>query len=109
MLHAFYVFLFLSHRYAPLPFPCLHTDVVNCIKKFEGEATNATIVVGINCTHPDVPEKPKVVCAKIIQSTMIFRPDEKDPNSTVFTIISHIDMKWILPGFVVNTVIIRSA
>ena len=40
---------------------------------------------------------------------MIFRPDEKGPNSTVFTIISHMDMKEIFPGFVVNTAVIGTA
>ena len=82
---------------------------MNAIKKFEDEATNTTTAIAISTTHPDAPEKPKIVRAEIIQSGMIFRPDEKDPNSCVFTILSHIDMKGMLPTFVVNSAIIGNA
>ena len=73
---------------------------------FNDEATNTTVAIALNATHPDAPEKPKVVRAEIIVNAMIFRPDEKDPNSTEFTMITHTDMKGLLPGFVVNSAII---
>ena len=60
-------------------------------------------------THPDAPERPKVLRAEVIQPGVIFRPDEKDPNSTVFTIISQMDMKGILPAFVINSAILENA
>ena len=59
--------------------------------------------------HPDVLEKPKIVRAEIFVNAMIFRPDEKDPKSSVFTMITHTDMKGLLPTFVVNSAIIGSA
>ena len=92
-----------------MPFPCSPRDVVNCIKRFDDEATNTTVAVVISGTHPDAPERPKVVRAEVIQSGMIFRPDEKDPNSTVFTIISQMDMKGMLPVFVVNGALLGNA
>ena len=96
------------HRYTPLPFPCSHRDLVNAIKKFEID-DKTTVLIAVNATHPDAPEKPKIIRSAVIQQGMIFRPDEKDPNSTVFTVISHMDMKGMLPGFVVNNVIIGNA
>ena len=79
---------------------------MNAIKRFDDEATNTTTAVVMNASHPDAPERPKIVRAEIVQSGMIFRTDEKDPNSCVFTIVSHIDMKGMLPTFVVNSAII---
>ena len=76
---------------------------------FEDESTNTAIAVGINAVHPNVPERPKVIRAEIILNGMIFRPDEKDPNSSVFTMIVHNDFKGLLPLFVINTAIIGSA
>ena len=95
--------------YFPLPFPCSDRDMVSCTKVFNDEATNTTIVVAVNAVHPDAPEKPKVVRAEPIISSTIFRPDEKDPNSTIFTSITHIDIKGLLPTFVVNSAIIGNA
>ena len=100
---------FATHRYTPFPFPCSDRDYVNCIKVFNDEATNTTIAIGLNAVHPDAPEKPKVVRAQIHVNAMICRVDEKDPNSTVFTMITHTDMKGLLPTFVVNSAIIGSA
>ena len=76
---------------------------------FNDEATNTTTAIGLNAVHPDAPEKPKVIRAEIIVNAMIFRPDEKDPNSTVFTMITHTDTKGLLPNFVVNSAVIGSA
>ena len=107
---SYFTYLQLSlYRYTPLPFPCSHRDLVNAIKRFDDEATNTTTCIAINATHPDAPEKPKIVRSAVIQQGMIFRADEKDPNSSVFTVISHMDMKGMLPGFVVNNVIIGNA
>ena len=80
--------------------------MVSAIKKFDDEATNTTTAIAMSTTHPDAPERPKIVRAEVVQNGMIFRPDEKDPNSSVFTVISHIDMKGMLPTFVVNSAII---
>lgn len=96
-----------THRYAPLPFPCSDRDVLNAAKVFEME--DKTVAIALNTTHADAPEKPKVIRADAIISAMIFRPDEKDPNSSIFTFISNIDMKGLLPGFVVRSAIIGTA
>ena len=60
------------------------------------------MVLYLNATHPDVPEKPKVIRAETLFSAMIFRPDENDPNSTVFTSILRSDLKGLIPEFVIN-------
>ena len=60
------------------------------------------MVLYLNAVHPDAPEKPKVVRGETTFSGMIFRPDEKDPNSTVFTAILLSDLKGSIPVFVIN-------
>ena len=92
-----------------MPFPCSHRDAVNCTKRFDDEATNTTTAVVMSGTHPDAPERPKVLRAEVVQFGTIFRPDEKDPNSTVFTMISQMDMKGMLPAFAVNSVFLVNA
>ena len=104
-----YAYYYLYYRYSPFPFPCSDRDYLNCLKEFEDESTKTTVVIGLNAVHPDVPEKPKVLRAEIFVNAMIFRPDEKDPNSSVFTMITHTNFKGLLPTFAVNSVIIGSA
>ena len=82
--------------------------MVNAVKVFEME-NDVTVAVAINAIHPNVPEKPKVIRAEVIASGMMFRSDEKDPNSTVFTFISHVDMKGMLPGFIIKNALIGEA
>ena len=60
------------------------------------------MVLYLNAVHPDAPEKPKVVRAETIFSAMIFRPDEKDPNSSVYTAILLGDLKGSIPVLVIN-------
>ena len=98
-----------AYWYCPFPFPCSDRDLVNCSKVFNDEATNTSIYVAISAVHPDAPERPKVVRAETILAGTIFRPDEKDPNSSTFTSISHFDMKGLLPTFVVNSAVIGNA
>ena len=95
--------------YCPFPFPCSDRDMVTCSKVFNDEATNTTVIISLNTVHPDAPEKPKVVRSEVVVSSTIFRPDEKDPNSSIFTSITHIDTKGLLPTFVVNSAIIGNA
>ena len=83
--------------------------MVTCSKLFNDEATNTTIVVAINAVHPDAPERPSVVRAEAVVSSAMFRPNEKDPYSSIFTSIAHIDMKGLIPTFVVNSAIIGNA
>ena len=57
----------------------------------------------MHAVHPDAPEKPQVVRAETVFSALIFRPDENDPNSTVFTNIVLTDLKGLIPEFVINS------
>ena len=91
------------HRYAPFPFPCSDRDFVTCCKIFNDEATNTTMALHMHAVHPDAPEKPQVVRAETVFSALIFRPDENDPNSTVFTNIVLTDLKGLIPEFVINS------
>lgn len=78
------------------------------MKVITDEATKTSFVVALNATHPDAPDRPKVVRAETLLSVSIIRPDEKDPNSSVLTTIAHTDMKGLLPAFVVNGAILQS-
>ena len=91
-----------------MPFPCSHRDLVQNVKVITDEASKTTYVVALNATHPDAPERPKIVRAETLLSCIIVRPDEKDPKSSVVTIISHTDMKGLLPEFVVKGAILSS-
>ena len=91
------------HRYAAFPFPCSDRDFVTCRKIFNDEATNTTTALHMHAVHPDAPEKPKVVRGETVFSALIFRPDENDPNSTVFTNILLTDLKGLIPEFVINS------
>ena len=72
------------------------------------EASKTSFVIALNATHPDAPEKPKVVRAETLLSCSIIRPDDKDPNSSVITTIAHTDMKGLLPEFVVNSAVLSA-
>ena len=97
---------YLLHRYSPLPFPCSDRDIVQNIRVTTDEASKTTYWVALNATHPDAPERPKVVRAETLLSCIIVRPDDKDPNSSVVTTIAHTDMKGMLPEFVVKSSIV---
>ena len=91
------------YRYAPFPFPCSDRDFLYCCKIFNDEATNTTMAVYMHAVHPDAPEKPKVIRAETLFVGKIFRPDENDPNSTVYSEILLTDLKGLIPEFVVNS------
>ena len=99
---------FSLHRYSPLPFLCSDRDLVQNIKVITDEATKTSYVVALNTSHPDAPERPKVVRAETLLSVSIIRPHDKDANSSVLTTIAHTDMKGLLPAFVVNGAILSS-
>ena len=93
------------YRYAPFPFPCSDRDFVYCCKIFNDEATNTTMALYMHTVHPDAPEKPKVIRADTIFSGKIFRPDENDPNSSVYTEILLTDLKGWIPEFFINRMV----
>ena len=72
------------------------------------EANRTTFIIALNATHPDAPERPKVVRAETLLSVIIIWPDEDDPNSSVVTTIAHTDMKGLIPMFAVNNAILPS-
>ena len=98
----------MSHRYSPLPFPCSDRDLVQNIKVITDEANKTSFVIALNATHPDAPERPKVVRAETLLSCIIIRPDDTDQNSSVITTIAHTDMKGLLPEFVINSAILSA-
>jgi len=57
----------------------------------------------MHAVHPDAPEKPKVVHGETVFSALIFRPDENDPNSTMFTNILLTNLKGLIPEFVISS------
>ena len=91
-----------------MPFPCSDRDLVQNVKVTTDEATRTTYIVALNATHPDAPERPKVVRAETLLSCIIIRPDDEDPNSSVVTTIAHTDMKGLLPEFIVKGAILSS-
>ena len=103
--HIYVVFL---HRYSQFPFPCADRDLVQNVRVITDDASKTTFVVALNATHPDAPEKPKVVRAETLLSVSIIRPDDNNPSSSVLTTIAHTDMKGMLPAFVVNGAILSS-
>ena len=102
-------FLFIQNcRYFPLPTPCSDRDLVQHVKVITDEPTRTSFVVALPATHPDAPERPKVVRAETRTSVSILRPDEKDSNSCIITTIAHTNMNGLIPEFVVNYALIKS-
>ena len=97
------------YRYASFPFPCSDRDFVYCCKIFDDEATNTTMALYMPAVHPDAPEKPKVIRAETPFAGKIFRPDENDPNSTVFSEVLLNDFKGWIPEFIFNSMLGRTA
>lgn len=81
---------------------------MNFTKVYPADDSKTTMVIIFGAPHPDAPEKPKVVRAETILTGQIMRPDEKDANSTVLTILSRVDMKGMIPTFVINSAVIGS-
>ena len=87
--------------------PCSHRDLIQHIKVFTDDSTKTSYNIALPGSHPDAPERPKIVRAETKLSVSIIRPDESDSNSSVLTTISHTDMKGILPEFVINYAFIK--
>ena len=72
------------------------------------EAAKTTYIIGINGDHTDAPNKPKVVRAESKLSGIIIQQDKEDANSSVIVTISQIDMKGLIPAFIVNGAFVKS-